>query len=232
MENVLTCSECLKSINPNEEYKVIKTSKRGDIESVVCHQCWNNYLDTIEQETYAPNCITATIAGVVGAAIAGLIWYYFVTLTEIQFGLISIFMGWLVGKSVVWGSGNKRGKPLQFLSLSLTIIAIIFSEYLILNHYFIEEFGSGYGNLTLSDFLYMHGIYFTEASGFFSLLFYALALWQAYRTPKKRELVGITLRQVASVEEMTSERNYADEWNKSDQEKRKELDDREKEGRL
>jgi len=198
METELVCVECSKPITSKDEYTIIGTSKSGGVERVLCPQCRAVFQDAIEQETHAPNIPFALVAGLLGAAVAGLIWYYFVTLTEIQFGLVSILMGWLVGKSVVWGSGNKRGKSLQLLSLSLTIVAIIFSEYLILNHYFIEEFGSGYGNLTLSDFLRMYGLYFTQASGFINLLFYGIALWQAYRTPRKRELGGITMNRPTS----------------------------------
>ena len=193
MENVLTCAKCSKQIDPQDEYTIIKTSKHGDVESALCPQCRAVVQDAIEQETRTPNILLALFAGSLGAAVAGLIWYYFVTLTGIQFGLVSVLMGWLVGKCVVWGSGNRRGKSLQLLSLSLTIVAIIFSEYLILNHYFIEEFGSGYGNLTLSDFLRMYGLYFTQASGFINLLFYGIALWRAYKTPRMRELGGITM---------------------------------------
>lgn len=198
MERKLVCAQCSKPIGPQDEYTIIKTSKHGDVESTLCLQCRAVVQDAIEQETHAPNILLALFAGSLGAAVAGLIWYYFVTLTEIQFGLVSILMGWLVGKCVVWGSGNRRGKSLQLLSLSLTIVAIIFSEYLILNHYFIEEFGSGYGNLTLSDFLRMYGLYFTQASGFINLLFYGIALWQAYKTPRMRELGGITMNSSAS----------------------------------
>ena len=198
MEEELVCTRCSKPINPTDEYTIVKTSKQGDVESALCPQCRAVFQDAIEQETHAPNILLALVAGLLGAAVAGLIWYYFVTLTGIQFGLISILMGWLVGKSVVWGSGNRRGKPLQLLSLSLTIVAIIFSEYLILNHYFIEEFGSGYGNLTLSDFLRMYGLYFTQASGFINLLFYGIALWQAYKTPRMRELGGINMNRPTS----------------------------------
>jgi len=183
-------------MNPNDEYIITKTSKKGDVEGVLCPQCQTKFQDALGQETQAPNIPAALVAGLVGAAVAGLIWYYFVTLTEIQFGLVSVLMGWLVGKCVVWGAGNKRGTTLQWMSLSLTIVAIIFSEYLILNHYFIEEFGIG--NLTASDFLTLYRYFFTQESGFIDLIFYAIALWQAYRTPRKRELGGIIMNKPTS----------------------------------
>ncbi len=198
MEERLVCTRCSQPIKPTDEYTILKTSKQGNVESALCPQCRAVLQDILEQETRTPNIPLALGAGLLGAAVAGLIWYYFVTLTEFQFGLISILMGWLVGKSVVWGSGNKRGTRLQLLSLSLTIVAIIFSEYLILNHYFIEEFGGQYGNLTFSDFLRMYGLYFTQASGFINLLFYGIAIWQAYKTPRMRELAGITMNSSTS----------------------------------
>ena len=193
MERELVCARCSKPIKQGDEYTILRTSKEGNIDAALCPQCRAAFQDAVEKETHDPNILLGLAAGLLGAVIAGLIWYYFVTITEIQFGLVSVLMGWLVGKSVVFGSGNKRGKSLQFLSLSLTVVAIIFSEYMILNHYFIEEFGSTYGNLTFSDFLTVYGAYFTEASGYISLLFYAIALWQAYVTPRPREVSSVTI---------------------------------------
>ena len=198
METGLVCVECSKPITSKDEYTIIGTSKNGEVERVLCPDCQTALREALDQETLAPNIPFALIAGLLGAAVAGLIWYYFVTITGIQFGLVSVLMGWLVGKCVVWGSGNKRGKSLQLLSLFLTVVAIIFSEYLIFNHYFIEEFGSGYGNITLSDFLRLYRLYFTQDTGFLDLLFFGIALWQAYRVPRKREVGGIAMNRSAS----------------------------------
>jgi hypothetical protein len=97
-----------------------------------------------------------------------------------------------------WGAGNKRGRALQIMSVVLTVVAIFLSEYLILNHYFKEEFGTGYGNLTFSDFWTMYGAYFSDASGYFNLIFYAIALWQAWVTPRTREVSGIVMNKPAA----------------------------------
>lgn len=198
METGLVCVECSKPITSKDEYTIIGTSKNGEVERVLCPDCQTALREALDQETLAPNIPFALLAGLLGAVVSGLIWYYFVTITGIQFGLVSVLMGWLVGKCVVWGSGNKRGKSLQLLSLFLTVVAIIFSEYLIFNHYFTEEFGSGYGNISLSDFLSLYRVYFTQDTGFLDLLFFGIALWQAYRVPRKRELGGITMNRSAS----------------------------------
>jgi hypothetical protein len=197
MEKELICSKCARQIRPTEQYIIIRTTKDGKMQEALCPECRIAFQQTVEQETKEPNVLFGLGAGLLGAAVAGLIWYYFVTITEIQFGLVSVLMGWLVGRSIVWGAGNKRGKVSQIMSVSLTVIAILFSEYLILNHYFIKEYGNTYGNLTFTDFWTLYGSYFSEASGYFNLLFYAIALWQAWVTPRVREVSGIVINKTA-----------------------------------
>jgi hypothetical protein len=192
MEQELVCAGCSKPINPKmDEYTIVGTSKKGIVEKVVCPQCRAKFQDELNQEALKPNIPLAVLAGLLGAVVAGIIWYYFVIITGWQFGLVSVLMGWLTGKSVIWGSGNKRGQSLQFISLALTVLAIIFSEYLIFNHYFVKEFGVG--NLTIGDFFTVYRYYFTHDTGFLDILFFGIALWQAYKTPQMRELNGVTM---------------------------------------
>lgn len=139
----------------------------------------------IQEEAQQPNMLMAALVGLGAATVAGLIWYFFVTLTGWQFGFISILMGWLVGRGVVWGAGRQRGRPLQWMSVLLTIVAIFFSEYLIFNHFF-HELGL-VGNLTIAQFFKFYGAYFAEGTGFLDILFFGIALWQAYVTPRQRK---------------------------------------------
>jgi len=63
-------------------------------------------------------------AGLV-AAIGGFIVYYLVlTITNINFGLIAILVGWMVGKAVHWGSHGRGGRLYQLLAVALTYMAI------------------------------------------------------------------------------------------------------------
>ncbi len=138
----------------------------------------------IQEETLGPNILMAILVGLAAAVLAGVIWYFFVTLTGWQLGIISILMGWLVGQGVIWGAGHKRGKPLQWISVLLTIVAVVFSEYLIFNHSFHEV--GGVGNLTIGQFFDVYVDYLTEGAGFLDILFFGIALWQAYVTPRQR----------------------------------------------
>ena len=138
----------------------------------------------IQEEKHDLNIPMALMVGLGTATIAGVIWYFFVTLTGWQLGIVSILMGWLVGQGVIWGAGRKRGKPLQWISVLLTVVAIFLSEYLIFNHYFHEV--GGVGNLTIAQFFDVYVDYLTEGTGFLDILFFGIALWQAYVTPRQR----------------------------------------------
>lgn len=188
MEEKPVCSGCSKTVDLGNEHLIVKASKKGEEDIFLCAQCLAETQTVLEAETRNPNIPLAFMAGLGGATVAGLIWYFFVTLTGWQVGIISILMGWVVGQSVVWGAGRKRGTPLQWLSVLLTVIAIIFSEYLIFNHFFHEE---GFvGNLPIGVFFEVYAAYFGEGTGFLDILFFGIALWQAYATPRPRKLKG------------------------------------------
>ena len=195
MEEKPVCSGCSKPVDLGSEHLLVKASKKGEQDTFLCAQCLAGAQTALEEETRSPNIPLAFVAGLGGAVVAGLIWYFFVTLTGWQIGIIAILMGWLVGQGVVWGAGRKRGTPLQWISVLLTIVAILFSEYLIFNHFFHEE---GFaGNLPIGVFFQVYGAYFGEGAGFLDILFFGIALWQAYATPGQRKLKGEVVQRAA-----------------------------------
>ena len=195
MEEKPVCKECSKPIELRGEHLKIKESKKGEKASFLCSDCLAKAQTALEEETLKPNIPKAFLVGLGAAAVAGLIWYFFVTLTGWEIGIIAVLMGWLVGQGVVWGAGHKRGTPLQWISVLLTIIAIFASQYLIWN-YFFHDVG-GVGNLTIDQFLEVYGAYLGEGSGFLDIVFFAIALWQAYVTPRQRKLAGEVVRGTA-----------------------------------
>ncbi len=71
---------------------------------------------------------------VVGAITAG-IWYGAVILTQYQFGILAIVIGWLVGVATVIGAG-RGGSDVAILSLVIAAISMISGDYMINNHYY------------------------------------------------------------------------------------------------
>ena len=189
------CAECSTPIEPGDEHLIIKASKKGKTDTFLCAQCLAKARTALEEQTHNPNMLMAVMGGLAGAVAGGLIWYFFVILTDWQVGFIAMLMGLLVGLGVVRGAGRKTGRPLQWISVLLTVVAILFSEYLIFNHFF-REVGL-VGNLTIAQFFEVYGAYFGEGAGFLDILFFGIALWQAYATPGRKVLKGTVVPAVA-----------------------------------
>ena len=43
-------------------------------------------------------------------------------------GLIAVLVGWMVGKAVLAGSGNRGGRAFQVMAVALTYCAIVMSN--------------------------------------------------------------------------------------------------------
>ena len=56
-----------------------------------------------------------------------MLYWGFVKLTNIEFGLMAIAVGWLVGKAVMKGSNMRGGRRYQILALALTYFSITLS---------------------------------------------------------------------------------------------------------
>jgi hypothetical protein len=96
---------------------------------MVCEGCRYEVETAFQQRGGPGGFLKAAFAGL-GAAVAGSILYYTVReITGLQIGLISILVGWGVGKSVRWGSQAKGGWVYQSLAVFLTYMAIV-STYL------------------------------------------------------------------------------------------------------
>jgi hypothetical protein len=96
---------------------------------MVCESCRYEVETAFQQRGGPGGFLKAAFAGL-GAAVAGSILYYAVReITGLEIGLISILVGWGVGKSVRWGSQAKGGWAYQSLAIFLTYMAIV-STYL------------------------------------------------------------------------------------------------------
>ena len=93
----------------------------------VCAGCRAREEALHRQDAQSSRFLIAAVYGF-GAAIAGgLLYWAFVKLTNIEFGLMAIAVGWLVGKAVMKGSNMRGGRRYQILALALTYFSITFS---------------------------------------------------------------------------------------------------------
>ena len=121
------------------------------------------------------------------AVISSLIWYALVVISGWQIGIIAIFVGYIVGYAVMYGSGNAGSRTLQIIGVSLTLFGMILSEYLISRHYISKYLvGEGYESLPLllsPDKIFMI-VKDAVVSDPLTLLFWAIALWGAFSVAK------------------------------------------------
>lgn len=92
-----------------------------------CDRCRRSFEITFNSGSRASRAVRAICAGT-GAAIAGALLYLAITqLTGYELALITILIGWAVGRAVRWGSNGRGGWAYQTLAIVLTYLAIVTS---------------------------------------------------------------------------------------------------------
>jgi hypothetical protein len=164
--------------------------KKDDPPVQVCADCAEKLDRALQAETESPNLVGAVLAGLAAAVVACLIWYGVVAISNYQIGFLAVGVGWLIGLGVGFGAGRKRGPTLQAISVGITLVAMVFSEYLIVRHFVVEalvEVGSTI-SLFLPLDLMVELVVESIKSDPLTLLFWAIALWFAFSTLSRRSL--------------------------------------------
>ncbi len=177
----LTCAQCEAPVPSGQE---VRTEN-----AVFCEPCFTqikNLLETsLALQSQGINYLGAVGGGVIGGLLSALVWWGFVTLTNIQFGLVAVIIGWAVGKGVVILSGHKRALQLQLISVGLTIISYGMATYWVTRTFANRYYAEQGMNLSLPLIppvdLYLDVV--TTGFELFDLIFLAIALWQAWKMP-------------------------------------------------
>ncbi len=208
------CRQCGQSILDGEEV----VSKQGDALQVLCRPCAQQRADgagsaqpaaggaifspTPANPVPAPRAADharntrdlfgALLLGALAAGAGTVIWYATVVLTHIQFGLIAGLVGFAVGYAVVFGSRGERGRRLQILSVTLTLVAMVIGEYLVTRHALLAASGGTVTLPLLAPPLRMLQVVIASlTSNAFSLLtlvIWAIAIYGALYVPRELHL--------------------------------------------
>ena len=152
----------------------------------VCGNCTSDVpIAAVEQ----PDLTSAWLMGLFAGILAAFLWFGVVVLTQTQFALISILIGWVVGKAVLRGAGHRPHFTLQLMSVGITVVTMVLSEYLItrffLSQMLLAQTGQGlpfFMGVADTVQIAFHGI----SQSPISLIFWGLAMWQAFRVPGHR----------------------------------------------
>jgi hypothetical protein len=132
--------------------------------------------------------------GLAAAAAGALGWFLVALIENEEYGVIAIGVGTLIGWAVVLGSGAARSRRLQLVSVGATLLGLIAAHYLIYRHFlavFVAKEGGGPVPVLLAPgdaiALFRDGL---RADLWWTLLFWALALWPAWAIPAPRKGSG------------------------------------------
>ena len=188
----LACSSCGTSLSASQAVN-IKGKRKSDPDIVLCANCADQAEQAFQAETEDANLLGGTLLGLLAGVVSALVWYGIVVVTDYQLGIIAVAVGWLVAQGVIFGAGRKRGVSLQVISLIITIGAMAASEYLIVRHILMKIAAEeGYLVNDVPILLPLEDIWFLILEGIkadpITLIFWAIALWEAVSLPAKRRL--------------------------------------------
>lgn len=127
------------------------------------------------------------LAGVVAAVLATAVWYGVVAVSQYQVGLVAIAVGFIVGYGVVLGANRRGSVVLVPISVVLTLLALVISEYLIVAHFVGQELAAQGLSIELiqpPDFIVSVVMDSVQADPL-TLAFWAIALFQAFAIPMR-----------------------------------------------
>lgn len=130
----------------------------------------------------------AILYGVAAALIGSGAWYAVVVVTDYKLGLVAVAVGWLVGKGVLLGAGNRGSRALQFVGGLLAFAALFLGEYLIVNHFARQAVEDFNGWLTLEQFFSVYPQILAEGNWVLDIAFYLFALYEGVVLPRPRPL--------------------------------------------
>ena len=131
----------------------------------------------------------ATAVGLLGGVAAALIWYLVAAMVGNEMRFFGIGVGYLIGRMVCLGAGQKRGIPLQFLSVAITSATLLVVNYLaflhLLRKYLLEQKVEGYTG-GISFMHPMNPAYIGNLLSPLGLLFWAAAICVAFLIPRSK----------------------------------------------
>jgi hypothetical protein len=141
----------------------------------------------------ANNILGGLLAGIVAAVLATALWYAVVVVSHYQLGIVAIVVGFLIGQAVVLGASNRGSIALVAVSVVLTLLALVISEYLIVANFVSQQLAPGETiELIQSPGFVLDIVIESVKADPLTLAFWAIALFQAFTIPARQLSRGST----------------------------------------
>jgi hypothetical protein len=127
------------------------------------------------------------LAGLVAAVLATGLWYAVVVVSHYQLGIVAIVVGFLIGQGVVLGASRHGSIVLIAISVVLTLLALVLSEYLIVAAFVSEQLAPGESIEVLQPPSFVATVVIESVkTDPLTLAFWAIALFQAFSIPARQ----------------------------------------------
>ena len=178
----IRCAECGNRLAEGEP-------RQETEDAVFCRPCFERLTGELHQAVAAGgqdiNYSMAVVGGLLGAALGVLVWWGFTVITNINFGLVAVVIGFAVGKGVTMLAGDKRHLNLQIISVSLSVTAFFYAGYLVNRTHILRSLAEQGEELTLPWLPDPALFYHVISLGFspFDLVFLGIVGYQAWKMP-------------------------------------------------
>ena len=174
-----TCSGCSTAIV--DRYFTVKGK-------ITCATCHGRILAAVNERLASGSFWVALLRGGLAALLGAAIYYGVTALTGYQLGLVSVLVGYLVGKGVAQGAHHKGGFGYQALAVGLTYVSVALTA--------VPEIVKTLGDKSHSGLVYtIVGIFLVMVSPFIraylsplSAVINGFAFWEAWKLNRKPTL--------------------------------------------
>ena len=189
-KELVQCVDCKKE-GDSETFFRYQKNKGGDM--YLCAECRDTLNARMEADAKNTPMWRVYLMGSIASIVGASIWYMITSSINMEFGYVSIGLGYLVAYAVLWAAGWRRSRKLQIASLAFTILGILIAEYLIFSDGLFK-----YMSAHPTDFPDWDGakvwldpwapIIWTNVVTPIGLLIYAIGAYVAYVVPKRARL--------------------------------------------
>lgn len=150
---------------------------------MACPACAGHIHQFIGQNRVTPRSWFAGLGFGLAAAVGGaIVWALVTKWSQSEWGLLAVLIAIGVSKAVIYGAGDKRGRPIQILTIGLSIVGIFIGKGLIAAWIFWPQIIEGHpeANTTMARLLtfVMAPVVLFHL---FDLLWYGIAIWEGWR---------------------------------------------------
>ena len=122
-------------------------------------------------------------SGALAAAIALVMWYGLVQITDAQLNFVAAGVGWAIGLAVEKAVGPNGSFQVRVISGLLAVVSIFVGSYLTLNHLWLVNVPTFRGWLSLEQFWILYQGQFNGGRGVIDLVSALIGVYEAVITP-------------------------------------------------